>query len=325
MTTLLKKSDYTVGWICAIAIELEAVRAVLDEKHCQQNNSDGDTNTYTLGRIGKHNVVITCIPEGRYGTAQAGIVATHMCSTFKRLRFGLMVGIGGGAPSEGNDVRLGDVVVSQPTGVSGGVVQYDFGKAMENGVFVPTGFLNAPPSILLGAVASIKGRNQMKLGKRISDTAQEIEEMNARFQYPGQDTDILFRAEYNHIAGEGRQRDTCGSCDISKLVSRSQRQYDHPYIHYGIIASGNQVMKDGIKRDRISQQTGALCFEMEAAGLMNDFPCLVIRGICDYSDGHKNKRWQSYAALVAAIYAKDLLFQISTSKLSDNKILKTNC
>ena len=46
---------------------------------------------------------------------------------------------------------------------------------------------------------------------------------------------------------------------------------------------------------------------MEAAGLMDQLPCLVIRGICDYCDSHKNKHWQGYAALAAAAYARDLL------------------
>ena len=70
-------------------------------------------------------------------------------------------------------------------------------------------------------------------------------------------------------------------------------------------------MRNGIDRDRISRELGGvLCFEMEAAGLMNTFPCLVIRGICDYSDSHKNKDWQAYAAATAAAYAKELLGEI---------------
>ncbi|KAJ6255791.1 hypothetical protein Dda_9472 [Drechslerella dactyloides] len=319
MTTELHKSDYSVGWICAISIELAAVLAILDETHPQPDVAGGDTNVYTFGRIGRHNVVIACLPEGRYGITRAGIVAAHMRSTFTRLRFGLMVGVGGGAPSEENDIRLGDLVVSQPTGVSGGVVQYDFGKATENGEFVRTGSLNAPPSILLSAVASIKARNQAELGKKISGTAEEVGEKDMRFHHPGPDTDRLFRADYNHVTSEGRHSDTCRSCDASKAVSRPERQYDHPYIHYGIIASGNQVMRDGVKRRRISTQTGALLFEMEAAGLMDDFPCLVIRGVCDYSDGHKNKHWQPYSALIAAIYAKELLLQIPTASEDDTE------
>ncbi|CAG8342501.1 unnamed protein product [Penicillium nalgiovense] len=49
---------------------------------------------------------------------------------------------------------------------------------------------------------------------------------------------------------------------------------------------------------------------MEAAGLMNDFPCLVIRGICDYADSHKNKEWQGYAAIAVAAYAKELVLVV---------------
>ena len=79
-------------------------------------------------------------------------------------------------------------------------------------------------------------------------------------------------------------------------------------IYYGIIASGNQVIKDGIFRDRISTELGGvMCFEMEVAGLMNDFPCLVIQGICDYADSHKNKKWQLYMAGTAAVCVKEIL------------------
>jgi hypothetical protein len=69
-------------------------------------------------------------------------------------------------------------------------------------------------------------------------------------------------------------------------------------------------MKDALIRDKLTSQKDVLCFEMEAAGLMNHFPCLVLRGICDYADSHKNKAWQGYAAMVAAAYAKDLLHRI---------------
>jgi nucleoside phosphorylase len=66
-------------------------------------------------------------------------------------------------------------------------------------------------------------------------------------------------------------------------------------------------MGHGVMREKLRRERGILCFEMEAAGLMDNFPCLVIRGICDYSDTHKNKNWQPYAAATAAAYAKELL------------------
>lgn len=92
-------------------------------------------------------------------------------------------------------------------------------------------------------------------------------------------------------------------------MPRSPRdKYENdPVIHYGLIASADQLMKNAMIRDKLAEERGVLCFEMEAAGLMNFFPCLVVRGICDYADTHKNKEWQGFAAMMAAAYARDLL------------------
>ncbi|KAK6522105.1 hypothetical protein TWF281_002672 [Arthrobotrys megalospora] len=308
----MKRDDFTVGWICAIGIELSAVLSVLDERYPTKPSVPAtDANVYEYGKIGGHNVVMTCLPH--MGILQAGIVATRMRSTFTRIRFVLMVGVGGGAPSKSNDVRLGDIVVSNPAGRCSGVVQYDFGKAMENGKFLATGWLNSPPAILLSAASAMKARDRGKgkLGKIIWDTYENLEDME-EFSYPGKEADNLYSADCLH-----NSKSTCEDCDPKLIVPRKERPDTHPHIHYGIIASANQVMKDGKRRNDIIKETvqwagaAALCFEMEAAGLMNDFSCLVVRGICDYSDGHKNKDWQPYAAINAAIYAKELLKQVS--------------
>jgi hypothetical protein len=66
-------------------------------------------------------------------------------------------------------------------------------------------------------------------------------------------------------------------------------------------------MVNAVTRDKLAKELGVLCFEMEAAGLMNTFPCVVIRGICDYCDSHKNGIWKPYASAMAATYAKRLL------------------
>ena len=87
-------------------------------------------------------------------------------------------------------------------------------------------------------------------------------------------------------------------------------------MHYGTIASGNAVIKDSSTRDRLRRDFNAICVEMEAAGVMDTIlPCLVIRGICDYADSHKNKRWQPYAAATAAAYAKELLTMIPAADI----------
>ena len=90
-------------------------------------------------------------------------------------------------------------------------------------------------------------------------------------------------------------------------------------IYYGLIASANQLMNDALLRDKLSEDNGMLCFEMEAAGLMNHFLCLVIRGVWDYSDTQRNKEWQGYAAMTAAAYAKDILCRIAPNKVDAEK------
>ncbi|KAE8397274.1 kinesin light chain [Aspergillus pseudonomiae] len=300
MARRLSHHDYTVGWVCALPDELTAAQEMLDEEHQNLPSNHTDSNIYTLGSIGAHNVVLACLPAGQTGTNSAVAVAMQMKTTFPAVRFGLMVGIGGGVPSKEADIRLGDVVVSQPGNGHGGVVQYDFGKSTPSG-FKRTGFLNAPPTILLAAVTKL--RSNLDRGK--SSLSPHLSKLGNLLKF-GRDqagSDLLFEAEYNH-SGE----DSCLSCTTARTIQRNERADNIPMIYYGAIASGNQVMRDGVERDKISSEFGGvLCFEMEAAGLMNTFPCLVIRGICDYADSHKNKRWQPYAAGTAAAYAKELL------------------
>ncbi|KAL3461840.1 nucleoside phosphorylase domain-containing protein [Aspergillus heterothallicus] len=309
--TVPRHDAYTVGWICALHEELTAAKAMLDERHERLPQPEHDNNSYILGMISGHNVAIACLPAGEYGTNAAASVATQMRSTFPGIRFLLMVGIGGGVP-ETADIRLGDVVVSTPTGEYGGVVQFDLGKTVGDGRLVHTGMLNRPPQKLLTAVGNLRSERAMgfdRMTRFLGHMVKEFPEMSS-FQYPALASDNLFRTDYEHCGGYN----PCAECcDQRMLVSRNQRPSTRPQIHYGLIASGNQVMKHAASRARIAEQYKILCFEMEAAGLMNQFPCLVIRGICDYADSHKNKQWQCYAAATAAAYAKELLGMVQTS------------
>jgi nucleoside phosphorylase len=292
---------------------MAAAKAMLDEIHPDLPTSSNDQNTYILGRMHTHNVVIACLPSGVYGTTSAATVASQMPFTFRSIRFGLMVGIGGGVPGKDVDIRLGDVVVSKPTGDLGGVVQYDSGKAVGQGVFERTGSLNKPPQILLTAIAKLEA-DQMVKGSQVPQYLSEMvathPKMEAKFTYRGHEQDRLFDAAYDHHGSEN----ACDTCKASGLVTRPTRDRHDPVIHYGLIASGNQVIKHGGTREKLGQELGILCFEMEAADLMDNFPCLVIRGICDYADSHKNKQWQGYAAATAAAYAKELLSVIQVEE-----------
>ena len=315
-TATLSNGDFTVGWICALEIEDISAQEMLDEEfdNFKPSQDQSDWNTYKCGKMGEHMLVIARLPE--YGTDRAAVCAAHMCHTFPHIRIALMVGIGGGIPSKTHDIRLGDVVVSKPDGEYPGVVQYDRGKQHEEG-FIRTGCLNKPPACLLTAVNSLATEHKRGKGKLIEILCQMMnknEITQQTFLRPDPQTDKLYTDGFSHVGPFGS--DCCGcdeSPDRSVVERKDERKY--PFTHQGVIASGNLLVKDPVTRDRFRREYNALCCEMEAAGLMNDFPCLIIRGISDYSDTHKNDSWQPYAAATAAAYAKELLLKISTHNI----------
>lgn len=319
--------QYTVGWICAIRAELIAAKLFLDEKYEQLEEIPlEDNNIYALGKIGFHNVVVAALPDGEYGTEVAGTVARDLLRSFPNIKIGLMVGIGGGVPSAKHDIRLGDVVVSATSNGEPGVFQYDFGKTIQNGEFQQTRFLDQTPRLLRGAVTQLRTDHDMsghKIQRAIDAILEENQKVRKSHQRPPRNTDRLYVSDFVHQSGtDAACEESCGDGE-SICISRPPRDEneDDPAIHYGLIASGNTLMKDAQARDRLARSKDVLCFEMEAAGLMNHFPCLVIRGICDYADSHKKKCWQGYAAMTAAAYAKDVLNHIPARKVHHEKTI----
>ncbi|KAI9711226.1 MAG: hypothetical protein M1820_002213 [Bogoriella megaspora] len=290
-TCTVPRDSFTVAWVCAITTELVAAQQILDEEY--GSLSGAGSNIYTCGRVAEHNVLIVHLAY--YGTNSAAEATAQLNIEFPSIRIRLMVGIGGGIPSEDSDIRLGDVVVSRPKGSYPGVVQYDMFKSHANRATEYIGSLTPPPPLLLKASVKVEAAHsegKINLLKQATAAAKRPES-----------SDDLFETSYNHVEGP-----TCARCNRQQIRDRTARPDYEPCIHYGLIASGNRVVKDGTDRDRIRNDfKDALCFEMEAAGLMNTFSCLVIRGICDYADSHKNKEWQPYAAATAAAYAKELI------------------
>lgn len=131
------------------------------------------------------------------------------------------------------------------------------------------------------------------------------ENESQRVYIPGAQYDQLFEATYDHPGGTN-----CQKCSQDQIVDRFPRYDNSPKVFYGTIGSGNAVIKDAKTRERLRRDLDVVCVEMEAAGLMDELQCLVIRGICDYADSHKNKIWQPYAAATAAAYMKELLLAL---------------
>lgn len=305
------RDDYTVGWVCALPTELRAAIYMLKERHSNLKQPRGDSNAYTLGKMGEHNVVIAGLPKGVTGTSSSATVAARMISSFPNIKVGLMVGIGSGIPQK---VRLGEVVISAPVGHRPGVIQWDMGRAEDNG-FVQTGSLNPPAKLLLSSLAKFEAEQAKLHADMMKYLAKKVPE--DYFKSP-QPKDIAYISTYQHVGGND-----CNQCDDSMAMEREPAQRHG--LHYGLVASGNQVIKSAEQRDKLYRQfdEDILCIETEAAGLMNDFPCIVIRGISDYGDSHTNAAWQEYAAAAAAACAKTFLDVVPVNEVDKLEAIKS--
>ncbi|KAG9502013.1 hypothetical protein J7337_007723 [Fusarium musae] len=320
----VKQSHFLVGWVCILQEEYSAVRHVLDKRYGTDHEAGfisgkGDSNTYELGRIGEHYVVINLPPAGIYGQISAFKIVSGMKSTFPHMRFWMLVGIGGGVPSQRADIRLGDVVLGTA------VLPYKTGKQLEKS-FKITGKTRQPPVELLSVVTQLRHKldHGLSLEQSMEDVLQRrlISQHDPGRKYRRPAIDHLWRSDYIHQDGE------CACLhkqpnDTSRSIQREQPSTGQLIqTHCGIIGSADQVMKNAKKRDEIGRKEDVICFEMEATAVMEAAAgnqalnrCISIRGISDYSDGHKNDSWHDYAALSAAVCAAELLKCLALSSV----------
>ncbi|KAK1253166.1 hypothetical protein MKX08_004353 [Trichoderma sp. CBMAI-0020] len=105
--------NYTIGWICTTSTEYAAAQAFLDDVHEGPGYLISGPD-YTLGQIGRHNIVLSyAFSITEYGRSSVTEIARKISYNFPNIRFCLLVGIGGGAPSAKHDIRLGDVIASR--------------------------------------------------------------------------------------------------------------------------------------------------------------------------------------------------------------------
>ncbi|KAJ5155417.1 hypothetical protein N7492_008220 [Penicillium capsulatum] len=265
--------DCTIVWLCPLEVELQAALAMLDmESHEVCPRSPGQNVIYTVGTIGPHKVAVVGYYQEQ-GLAASGGIVTEVKRDLPKLQFGLLVGIAGGIPSAAHDIQLGDVAVAVPENDCPGVVGYDLGKEREDGHFELKHWQNSTDPMLRSAIGIVRARNPERFKRHL-----EVVESRTEFRRP--------------------------NLDLSDLTSA------RPRVHYGIILSGNTVIKSKAKRDQLRSQYGGIAVEMEAAGMMTRLPVAVIRGISDFADASKNKEWQPYAAITAAAYAKEVLLSL---------------
>ncbi|KAL8861899.1 MAG: hypothetical protein Q9178_001768 [Gyalolechia marmorata] len=288
-------------------VELSPALALLDR--ITTLHVADDSNIYKAGRIGNHDVVMVVL--GKIGLGEIPVVAEKMLASFRHLKHLLLVGLGGGIPefAHGEQMVLGDVVVSLQ------VEHLDCGRRTPKG-FEFTHQTYWPSTDLLKAVNTLRSTHLLN-GTRVPQTLQGIrrklyQNIRNNPEDLGPDADHLFDPSYHHL-DDAKLCESC--CDTGKSKSRQDRgrkayrEKDTPLVHYGIIGSGNSLVVGSNERKHLYKEFRTICFEMEAAALM-DYRCLVIRGISDYSDSHKNKAWQPYAAATAAAYAQELIMQL---------------
>ncbi|KAK3942793.1 nucleoside phosphorylase domain-containing protein [Diplogelasinospora grovesii] len=341
------REDFEIAIICALPLESNAITYLFDEFFDDTDGEgdpyqkvDGDPNHYTTGRIGKHNVVLVLLPG--MGKVLAASAAASLHASYCNVRLALIVGICGGVPGPNkndDELFLGDVVISDA------LVQYDLGRRYPGGVFLRKNNLKdsfgRPNKDVRALLKSFEtDRNRDKLERRTAHFLRELEATYAartrrrpgRYKYPGADEDELFQADYSHrhrFSACCNDETTCDKalesscdeigCEEKYLIDRDglsgkrnlededPAKAQEPAIYIGSLASGDTVMKSGEDRDRIAKQEGILAFEMEGAGVWDEIPCIVVKGVCDYADSHKRKRWQDFAAATAASAAKALL------------------
>lgn len=336
-----RRKDFQIAIICALSLEYDAATLIVDEFWDQDNKqygrTSGDTNIYRNGRIGMHNVVLMLLPN--MGKAAVAGSAASLRTSYSNLRITFLVGVCGGVPIVGaREALLGDVAIGEA------IIQYDFGRQYP-GEFIPKETAVATQSLpnkdirtLLAYFKSDTGKTDLRQNtarhlKALQGAAILMEHQNS-YRYPGFAEDKLFDATYRHKHRGGPPGDSCCDkpggycdnaaqsscyelgCDDRKLVQRQRLELKRylsieeaqcPDIFIGRFASADTVMKSGDHRDQIAKQYNIIAFEMEGAGLWDECPCIVVKGICDYSDSHKNKIWQPFAAATAAAAVKAML------------------
>lgn len=335
-----KREDFKIAIFCALPEEADAVIALFDQhwKRKEYGKKGRDPNSYTLGAIGAYNVVLVHLPG--MGKGVAASAASSCYASFAGIKLALVVGVCGGVPFGPSQTEriLGDVVISN------GLVQYDFGRQYPD-EFTRKGTIHdnqsRPNPEVRGFLARLKGiQCQNALVDGLQRHLINLRNENA-YEYPGVNADILYEPSYSHrhrdasrcpdwgnSCGKGKACHTARgltceelACDRFRLVERQRLRQAvagngersdsslRPVVHIGTIGCGDKVMKSAEERDMIARNEDLIAFEMEGVGVWDHFPCLVIKGICDYADCHKSKRWQSYAMATAAACMKSVLEQ----------------
>ncbi|KAK6504725.1 hypothetical protein TWF481_006664 [Arthrobotrys musiformis] len=332
-----RPEEINVAIICALALEFDAVNLAFDESWDQS----AQDRRYKVGYICEHKVVLALLSNMGKANA-AGKASTVTRHDYPNIKLAFLAGICGGVPRAGNiekEILLGDVVISD------GILQWDFGKDYpgghstgenwEGGAKHPDGFIRDQ----LSNLKTVDGRDkvQEKMVEHLKDIQIKVAEghpdRSGKYKYLGAVNDVLFDPGHRHKHGP-----TCKTCNdgqdsackvaldssckdlkcadgenpvsrerLKGIQKREDENAHRPSIHIGLVGSGDTVIKSGKRRDELAKSKKIIAFEMEGAGIAALIQCIVVKGVSDYADSHKNKNWQDFAAATAASALKAML------------------
>ena len=306
--------DYTIAWICTSPAGVAAAEAMLDAKDPYLPLVKDDANNYILGRLGVQKVAIAFL-KTRWGTSSnVSEIAEPMHRSFPSLRLQLVVGTGGGVPCK-FDVRLGDVVVGEsviePDHDSISISPEDDLESMATSSAPSAEFLSIIDALKVPDEKARTSPIQRMLNGAISRypaTAMLVDKSKLR--------DDLYHVDHEHVFGG-----TCNNCDPSQLVKRPERQKgEESKIHGGTIICGHTTYRKPGLRNSLGYKYNVLCVDSTTAHIGFKFPRLVVRGIADYADSHKNPSWDNYANFSAAAFARLFLLRLSAPTIASSPV-----
>lgn len=289
-----------------------------------------DDNHYTTGELGGKSVVLAT--PRNMGTINTSHLVTNMRHSFHNLAWAFVVGIAGGAPftfdkhtGKWNDsgIQLGDVVVSTQ------VIGYDFGAEHDDTFKRKTAVedvLPRAPTLITTFLNEFKTGDSRAFERVLEKTNADLQGWGDKYKRPTPETDCVYLSAYRHKHRDATACEICSRCTewhdrvCEEAVGASCGELgcvpDHTNdaqdtkIHFGRVASGNSVIKSARRRDKLIEEEDCIAFEMEGAGTWDICGTIVVKGVVDYADSHKNKTWRLYPAARAALCAKALIEEI---------------
>ncbi|KAL4768738.1 hypothetical protein BDW60DRAFT_219490 [Aspergillus nidulans var. acristatus] len=305
------RADFRIAILCPLSRDADVVKPLFDHLydiayHAELGKVPNDPNLYTLGRIGVYDAVLVHMPGA--GKVVAASATAHIKLSYPNIELAFLIGVCQGVPSIADcqsergrtDIHLGDVIIGT------GVVQYDLGKhkprefVRKNTFEANLGRSNQDIRSLLSKMKALKDELRCRQRKYLAAIQESVE-----VPCPGATSDILYSQDYKH------KRKICqcasGQFTDESLVARRGEYAAFPLVHFGLLASGDRPMRSTKLRDKIARREGVLGFETEGAGIWDNLPCVLVKGVVNYADGHESKDWQCFAAANAAACMRALL------------------